>query len=189
MPLRRFDSTRAFIFGFTPKMEARLDIRRQVHKSTHPVFHLSRIVAMQDRRNPNTKSSGRLHFSRYRSVALIAIVGVALSVAACSSGGSSTPSTAASTGSSSGATARHDSITIHNFAFAPNTMTVRPGATVTVTNTDQVTHTLTASKNEFTTGDIGPGQSKTFTAPKSPGTYSYFCMIHQYMTGSLVVSS
>jgi plastocyanin len=65
---------------------------------------------------------------------------------------------------------------------------VAPGATVTVTNKDQVTHTLSATKGSFDTGDISAGQSKTFTAPKTPGSYPYFCMIHQYMTGTLVVS-
>jgi len=32
--------------------------------------------------------------------------------------------------------------------------TVAPGATVTVTNKDSVTHTLTATKGQFDTGDI-----------------------------------
>ncbi len=53
---------------------------------------------------------------------------------------------------------------------------------------DQVTHTLTASKGEFNTGDIPPGQSKTFTAPTVPGRYAYICSIHQYMSGTIVVS-
>ncbi len=72
--------------------------------------------------------------------------------------------------------------------FSPATLTVPPGATVTVTNMDQVTHTLTASKGQFTTGDIAPGQSKTFTAPRTPGQYAYICSIHQYMSGTIVVS-
>ncbi len=72
--------------------------------------------------------------------------------------------------------------------FAPATLTVKPGATVKVTNTDQVTHTLTATKGGFDTGNISAGQSKTFTAPKTPGRYTYICSIHQYMTGTIVVS-
>jgi plastocyanin len=80
-----------------------------------------------------------------------------------------------------------DAITIKNFAFGPTSLTVAPGATVTVTNKDSVAHTITSSKAGFDTGDIGPGQSKTFTAPKTPGSYPYICSIHQYMTGTIVV--
>jgi plastocyanin len=72
--------------------------------------------------------------------------------------------------------------------FSPATLTVAPGATVKVTNTDQVTHTLTASNGAFNTGNIAAGQSGTFTAPKTPGRYSYICSIHQYMSGTIVVS-
>jgi plastocyanin len=117
----------------------------------------------------------------------VILIGVALALVACSSGGSSTSSPAA-TGATSGGGASSDAITIHNFAFSPATVTVAPGATVTVTNKDQVTHTLSATKGTFDTGDIAAGQTKTFTAPRTPGTYSYYCMIHQYMTGTLVVS-
>ncbi len=63
-----------------------------------------------------------------------------------------------------------------------------PGTTVTVTNDDQVAHTITSTKGGFNTGDIAAGQSKTITAPNTPGSYSYICSIHQYMTGTLVVS-
>jgi plastocyanin len=89
----------------------------------------------------------------------------------------------------SGTSGGSDAITIQNFAFSPAQLKVMPGATVTVTNKDQVTHTLTATKGGFDTGSIAAGQSKSFTAPKNPGTYPYICSIHQYMSGTLVVSS
>jgi plastocyanin len=112
-----------------------------------------------------------------RGVAVVLLLGMVISLAACSSS------------SASGGSASHShTIAIQNFAFAPSTTTVAPGATITVTNKDQVAHTLTATKGEFNTGDIQPGQSKTFTAPNTPGTYPYMCSIHQYMTGMLVVS-
>lgn len=121
---------------------------------------------------------------RTRRLAAIVLLGMTLVLAACSSG---TPS-GRPTSTASGGNAKADSIVIHNFAFSPNSLTVAPGATVTVTNKDQVTHTLTATKGDFNTGDISGGTSKTFTAPNTPGTYSYICSIHQYMTGTLVVS-
>jgi plastocyanin len=126
-----------------------------------------------------------------RRVAAAAVFGVALALAACSSGASSAPSGAASSasGSTSGA-ASTTTIIIQNFAFHPSKDTVKPGATITVTNKDSVTHTLTSTSSPiaFNTGDISPGQTKTFTAPTKAGTYPYFCMIHQYMTGTLTVS-
>jgi plastocyanin len=71
--------------------------------------------------------------------------------------------------------------------FSPMTASVAPGSTVSVTNKDSVTHTLTATGGQFNTGNIGPGQTKTFTAPSKAGTYSYICNIHQYMMGTIVV--
>lgn len=123
-----------------------------------------------------------------RRLLLVIFAGMALTLAACSASSTSSPTTHSASSSPSTTGRATDSITIHNFAFSPGTITVNPGATVTVTNEDQVVHTLTSSDGGFNTGDIAPGQSKTLTAPKSPGTYTYFCMIHQYMTGTVVVS-
>lgn len=117
------------------------------------------------------------------SVAVI-LLGLSLVLAACSSGAPS----GAPTRTASGGSPKADSIVIQDFAFSPTSLTVAPGATVTVTNKDQVTHTLTATKGGFNTGDISGGTSKTFTAPNRPGSYPYICSIHQYMTGTLVVS-
>jgi plastocyanin len=131
-----------------------------------------------------TDPSAGMRPLRKRTTAAVVVLGVALAVAACSSGGSSS----SSSGSAGGNTGGSHSITIKNFAFSPGTLTVTAGTTVTVTNDDQVAHTLTGKTGGFATGDIAAGQSKTFAVPKSPGTYSYFCSIHQYMSGTLVVS-
>jgi plastocyanin len=61
------------------------------------------------------------------------------------------------------------------------------GATVTVTNKDSATHTLTATDGQFSTGSITHDQSKTFKAPRKSGTYHYICSIHQFMMGTIVV--
>jgi plastocyanin len=81
----------------------------------------------------------------------------------------------------------HPAITISNFMFSPMRITVKEGATVTVTNKDSVTHTLTSTNGAFNTRDIPGSGTVTFTAPTKPGTYSYICSIHQYMTGAIVV--
>jgi plastocyanin len=74
--------------------------------------------------------------------------------------------------------------------FHPASLTVPPGATVTVRNEDTVTHTLTDKSDPklFNTGDIPPHGTKTIKAPGKAGSYPYICMIHQFMTGTLVVS-
>jgi plastocyanin len=112
---------------------------------------------------------------------------LALTLAACSSGGGpgATPTTTGASGTTAttGAT-----ITIKNFAFSPPTLTVGPGATVSVTNKDSVTHTLTSETGAFNTGDVAPGSTEHFTAPTTPGTYHYRCNIHQFMTATLRVS-
>jgi plastocyanin len=80
------------------------------------------------------------------------------------------------------------SITIKNFMFSPMSVTVKPGAKITVTNKDSTTHTLTATgRGHFNTGNISHNHSKTINAPTKAGTYHYICNIHQYMMGTIVV--
>jgi plastocyanin len=118
---------------------------------------------------------------RYRGGAVVLVVAGALLLAACSSGGSS------GSGAAGASAARTNSLTISNFMFSPMHASVAPGSTISVTNKDSVTHTLTATGGQFNTGDIGPGQTKMFTAPSKAGTYGYICNIHQYMMGTIVV--
>jgi plastocyanin len=104
----------------------------------------------------------------------------AVLLAGCGSGGSSSTAAAAPTAA--------NMIVIKNFAFAPMSLTVSPGAKVTVKNEDTATHTVTASgAKAFDTGDIASGATTTFTAPSKPGSYTYLCGIHQFMQGTLVV--
>jgi plastocyanin len=119
-----------------------------------------------------------------------------LLLTACSSSSSSSSSSAApspsatATGSSAGQqTGTTDTIVIKNFMFSPDSLTVAPGAVITVKNEDSVTHTLTDKTDQsvFSTGPVGPNQTKTFKAPGKAGSYPFFCTIHQYMTGTLVV--
>jgi len=122
---------------------------------------------------------------RFRGGAVVLVLAAALLLAACSNGGSG--SSSASSSSGSGAATSTKSIVISNFMFSPMHAAVAPGSTVSVTNKDSVTHTLTATGGQFDTGDIGAGQTKTFTAPSKAGTYDYICNIHQYMMGTIVV--
>jgi plastocyanin len=73
-----------------------------------------------------------------------------------------------------------------NFAFSPATLTVKTGTKVTWTNSDSVTHTVTADQGTFDSGGLSPGSSFSFTFTKT-GTYSYHCNIHHSMTATVIV--
>lgn len=80
-------------------------------------------------------------------------------------------------------------IEISNYSYYPASVTVKPGAIISVTNEDNVKHTVTSSQNGlFDTGLIGEGDTVTFTAPTTPGTYSYYCIPHPEMVGNLIVA-
>jgi plastocyanin len=122
-----------------------------------------------------------------RGAAVGLMVAAGLLLAACGGGSANEEGIGAAPTTSSGAATQSNSITISNFMFAPMSASVAPGATVKVTNKDTVDHTLTATGGQFDTGDIGDGQTKTFTAPTKAGTYHYICNIHQYMMGTIIV--
>jgi plastocyanin len=81
------------------------------------------------------------------------------------------------------------SVTIHNFAFSPASVTVAPGTTVTWTNNDSTAHTVTAdSGNGPKSGQLQQGQTYSFTFSQA-GTYAYHCSIHPEMKATVTVSS
>ncbi|WP_405679065.1 cupredoxin domain-containing protein [Streptomyces sp. NBC_01511] len=115
------------------------------------------------------------------AVALTTLVG-------CSDGGGGGGGGSATTSAASPTTGGQTQVTIDNFKFQPASLTVAPGAKITVVNNDTTTHTLTATKGaSFDTGDIAPGKSATITAPSKPGAFPYDCTIHPFMTGTLTV--
>jgi plastocyanin len=78
-------------------------------------------------------------------------------------------------------------VTIDNFSFSPNTLTLSVGATVTWINHDNVPHVVSSAGNQFKKSTVlktGQTFSHTFMAT---GTYSYFCSIHPRMTGKIIV--
>ncbi len=80
-------------------------------------------------------------------------------------------------------------VSIDNFTFAPQQLTVKAGTTVTWTNKDDIPHGIAATGNAFNRSkalDTDDSYSFTFT---TPGTYQYFCYIHPHMTGTIVVEA
>ena len=76
-------------------------------------------------------------------------------------------------------------VKIHNFAFAPQRLTVT-GTTVTWINDDDVPHTVASSTKLFKSKALDTGDKFSFTFT-TPGAYQYFCSVHPYMTGAIVV--
>lgn len=79
-----------------------------------------------------------------------------------------------------------NTVAIRNFAFGPNAISVKAGATVTWTNMDNEPHSVVAVDQSFRTAPMDTGDSvrHTFT---TPGTYRYFCGFHPQMLGVVTV--
>ena len=80
--------------------------------------------------------------------------------------------------------------------YDPDELTVAAGSEVTVVNQDTLPHTVTSgtsptdpnSAQLFDTSLINGGESATLSlAQVSAGQYGYYCLVHPYMTGSIVV--
>lgn len=80
-----------------------------------------------------------------------------------------------------------NNIELKGFAFSPNTLTISVGETVTWTNKDSASHTITSdSGNELGSSSMGNGQTYLHTF-STAGTYAYHCSIHSTMKGRIVV--
>ncbi len=77
-------------------------------------------------------------------------------------------------------------VQIENFTFAPGTLTVTAGTTVTWKNDDDSPHRVGDKNGTFTSAalDTDDTFSHTFAAP---GEYPYICTIHPYMVGKIIV--
>ena len=93
--------------------------------------------------------------------------------------------TAASTGPA--APVAGDAVSIDNFAFAPATLTVPAGSTVTWTNRDEEPHTVVANDGSFRSPGMGSQATFSYTFAKA-GTFDYVCSIHPFMHATVVVT-
>ena len=105
------------------------------------------------------------------------------------SGMPATPGATSGTASATGSPAAvaGDQVTIDNFAFAPATLTVKVGGTVTWTNRDEEPHTVAATDGSFHSPGMGTGATFSHTFG-SPGKFDYVCSIHPSMHGTVVVT-
>jgi amicyanin len=79
-------------------------------------------------------------------------------------------------------------VKIDNFTFAPQSLTIKAGTTVTWTNEDDIPHTVVATAKAFKSKVLDTDDKFSFTFATA-GTYEYFCSLHPHMTGTIVVES
>jgi plastocyanin len=115
---------------------------------------------------------------------LVALVMISLLAAACKTDNSTSPY---------GTTtppppAAKNTISLSGMSFAPNSLTIAKGTTITWQNHDSYVHTSTSDTGVWDTGDIPGGGSKTTTF-STAGTFTYHCTYHRAMgmTGTIIV--
>jgi len=77
-------------------------------------------------------------------------------------------------------------VSIENYAFAPDPVSITAGTTVVWTNRDEVAHTVVSADKLFSSPELEPNGSFEFTFKKA-GTYAYFCTLHPEMKGKAIV--
>jgi 3',5'-cyclic-AMP phosphodiesterase len=78
-------------------------------------------------------------------------------------------------------------VAVDNFSFAPATMAVPVGSTITWTNHDDVPHNVVSTAKEFASPVLDTAEQFSHTFDVK-GTYQYYCSIHPKMTGQVVVA-
>jgi plastocyanin len=77
-------------------------------------------------------------------------------------------------------------VTIDNFSFTPQDVTVKAGTTVTWVNQDDVPHTVVSNDKKFKSKALDTDDKFSFTF-NDPGTYEYYCSVHPKMTAKVTV--
>jgi plastocyanin len=135
-------------------------------------------------RRRTAATSGRVATVPFVVALVLALV---LALAACGGGGD--PAAQAAPAGGSGAT-----VTVETFTFGPDPIAVEPGTTITFVNGDAIDHTVTAGTREQPEpgrfdGSLAEEGSTFELTLDEPGTYDYFCRIHDGpgMTASITV--
>ena len=128
---------------------------------------------------PKKTSAGEGKMKKYNILALVALAGVMVMVAGCTSSSNTNPGPVTSTAS-------QNNVSIQNYAFSPSTLTIQKGANVTWKNDDSVQHTVVSDSPAFSSPLLNTGDTYTFQF-NSTGTYPYHCSIHTYMKGTITV--
>lgn len=116
-----------------------------------------------------------MKFKYYTMIGIILVIYGVVTISGCAQNQQNTSQ------NSSSAT-----VMIQNFAYNPNTLTVKAGTNVTWVNQDSAIHDVASDSGAFASKDLAKGESYTHNFTK-PGEYSYHCNEHPSMTGKIIV--
>ena len=140
--------------------------------------------------DPGGKNPFVNHAFAYASIGAVGVFKVATTGQTSTTSSSSTSSSSPISGSVNVRINPGSGLNTTNIYYSPSTITVVVGVNNTVvwTNQDNMEHTVTAIDKSFDSGLMQPGQTFTWTFT-SPGTYTYYCTIHPWMRGTVIVKS
>ena len=79
-------------------------------------------------------------------------------------------------------------VTVDNFAFTPQSLTVKPGTKVTFVNHDDIPHSIVCVALKMRSKALDTDQSFEFTFATA-GDFDYFCGLHPHMKGKIIVAA
>jgi plastocyanin len=79
-------------------------------------------------------------------------------------------------------------VTIDNFTFKPEAITIPKGTKLEWENDDDIPHTVVETQGKFLSPALDTEDKYAFTFDV-PGTYEYFCSLHPHMKGKVVVTN
>ncbi len=122
-------------------------------------------------------------------VALSLLAAIAALIVGCggSSGDADRSSSSADTTAGASKATAAEAVTIRDFVYEPETISVPVGTTLSVDNRDSAPHTVTSKQSgAFESGTIDGGKSGEVTL-QEPGTFAYYCLFHPFMKGAVIV--
>ena len=78
-------------------------------------------------------------------------------------------------------------LTIDNFTFKPDAVTVPVGTRIVWVNDDDIPHSIVETTGKFHSPALDTDDKFSFTFDKA-GSYEYFCGLHPHMKGKVVVT-
>jgi plastocyanin len=78
-------------------------------------------------------------------------------------------------------------LTIDNFTFKPDTITVPVGTKLVWENDDDIPHSIVETMGKFHSAALDTEDKFSFTFD-NVGTFEYFCGLHPHMKGKVVVA-
>ena len=122
-----------------------------------------------------------MEYKYYTLIGIMALILGVIAISGCMQSPQKNPQNATTPQNASQST-----VIIQNFAFNPNTITIKAGTNVTWINQDSAIHDVSSDSGAFASSDLSKGEKYTHNFTK-PGEYPYHCNEHPYMKGKIIV--